>query len=201
MDPQRAARLVTDVVVRRPLLWRLLRGWTRGVFDRLAPTWETRIGPHHVTALELALDGLPPPRRVLDLGSGTGVATAAVARRFPDAEVAGVDLSPGMVAEARRQLAPDLESRVHFEVGDASRLPFEDGAFELVVLMNMIPFFDELARVLAPGGAIVFSFSKGAETPIYVPPERLRAELGRRGFTQFADFAADPATALLARKV
>jgi SAM-dependent methyltransferase len=106
-----------------------------------------------------------------------------------------------MVAEARRQLAPDLESRVHFEVGDASRLPFEDGAFELVVLMNMIPFFDELARVLAPGGAIVFSFSKGAETPIYVPPERLRAELGRRGFTQFADFAADPATALLARKV
>ena len=54
----------------------------------------------------------------------------------------------------------------------------------------MIPFFDELARVLAPGGCALFAFSVGAETPIYVPPERLRAELAARGFTDFADFAA-----------
>jgi hypothetical protein len=63
----------------------------------------------------------------------------------------------------------------------------------------MIPFFDELARVLAPGGHVVVSFSRGAETPIYVPHERLRRELARRGFTEFADFSAGPATALRAR--
>ena len=57
----------------------------------------------------------------------------------------------------------------------------------------MIPFFDELARVVAPGGAVVFSFSGGAETPIYVPPERLRTELGRRGFADFAEFSAGAA--------
>ena len=55
----------------------------------------------------------------------------------------------------------------------------------------MIPFFDELARVTAPGGHVVFSFSAGPETPIWVPPERLRRELGAHGFTEFADFEAE----------
>jgi hypothetical protein len=64
----------------------------------------------------------------------------------------------------------------------------------------MIPFFDELARVVAPGGQLLFAFSGGAETPIYVPPERLRNELGRRGFTEFAEFEAGRGNALLARK-
>ncbi|HVP74899.1 MAG TPA: class I SAM-dependent methyltransferase, partial [Gaiellaceae bacterium] len=90
--------------------------------------------------------------------------------------------------------------RVHFEAGDASALRFADREFELVTLANMIPFFDELARVTRAGSAIVISFSRGAETPIYVPPERLRRELGRRGFAEFAAFSAGPATALLARR-
>jgi len=63
----------------------------------------------------------------------------------------------------------------------------------------MIPFFDELARVVAPGGHVLFGFSAGPETPIWVPPERLREELGARGFTDFADFEAGGGTALLAR--
>ena len=58
----------------------------------------------------------------------------------------------------------------------------------------MIPFFDELARVVAPGGAVVFAFSGGADTPIYVPSERLRGELGRRGFADFAEFVAGRGT-------
>jgi SAM-dependent methyltransferase len=85
-------------------------------------------------------------------------------------------------------------------VGDAAALACPDGDFELVVLSNMIPFYDELARVVAPGGTIVFSFSRGSETPIYVAPERLRRELGRRGFAEFAEFSAEPATALRAKR-
>ena len=97
-------------------------------------------------------------------------------------------------------MLPELATRVRFEVGDASALPFADGAFGLVTLSNMIPFFDELVRVTAPDGAIVFSFSRGSETPIYVASEKLRKELRRREFAQFAEFSADPATALLATR-
>jgi hypothetical protein len=54
--------------------------------------------------------------------------------------------------------------------------------------------------VLAPGGHALFAFSSGATTPIYVPMEKLRAELEPRGFTDFAEFNAGRGNALLARK-
>lgn len=200
IDATKLARLATDAVVRRPLLWRVLRSPLRRMFDGLAPTWETRIGPHHLGALLVALEDVAPPRRALDLGTGTGAAAKAVAERYPEAEVTGVDLSPAMVGEAERGLPAELSGRLRFAVADASELPFEDSAFELVTLMNMIPFFDELARVTAPGGTVVASFSRGAETPIYVPFERLRRELAARGFAEFADFSAEPATALRATR-
>ena len=57
-----------------------------------------------------------------------------------------------MVEQARQRTPPELAERVRFEQADAAQLPFEDGAFDLVQLANMIPFFDELARVTAPGG-------------------------------------------------
>jgi SAM-dependent methyltransferase len=193
---RRFARLATNAVVRRPGLWRLFRGPLRRQFARLAPQWDEIIQTDHLAAFELALERVePPPRRVLDLGTGTGTAALAVARRFPEADVVGVDLADSMIAEARRKT-----DRVRFEVGDASALRFEDGAFDLVTHANMIPFFDELARVVAPGGYVVFGFSGGSETPIYVDPGRLRGELERREFTHFAELAAGRGTSFLARK-
>ena len=200
IDGQRFARFVTDAVVRRPRAWRLFRGPLRKMFDGLAPTWETRIGPHHFWALDLALEDVPLPRRVLDLGTGTGVVALALAERYPEADVVGIDLSPGMIEEARTKVPPELERRLRFEVGDASALECPDGDFDLVVLSNMIPFADELARVVEPGGTLVLSFSRGAETPIYVAPDVLRRELGSRGFTEFAEFSAEPAAAFRAKR-
>jgi SAM-dependent methyltransferase len=200
IDSRRFARLVTDAVVRQPWLWKIFRGRLRRMFDGLAPTWETRIGPHHLGALELALEDVPSPRQILDLGTGTGVVALALAELYSDAEVVGIDLSPGMVEEARQKISPELTGRVRFEVGDAAELAYPDGAFDLVVLSNMIPFYDELARIVARGGTLVFSFSRGSETPIYVPAERSREELARRGFAEIAEFSADPATALRAKR-
>ena len=197
---QSVARLITDVVVRQPRVWRLLRGRTRRLFDGIAPTWETRIGPHHLGALLRALEDVDPPARALDLGTGTGAAAKAVAQRYPQADVTGIDLSPAMIEEARRRLPDELAGRVELLVADASELPFPDGAVQLVTLMNMIPFFDEVTRVTAPGGTVVLSFSRGAETPIYVPFDRLRRELGARGFAEFAEFSDDPSTALRATR-
>jgi SAM-dependent methyltransferase len=199
---QRFARLTTTIVVRRPRLWSVLRRPLRFQFDRLAPRWDAmRSSEAAYAPYEAALEQVdPPPKRALDLGTGTGGAAFAIAHRFPEAEVTGVDLAERMIEHARVNLTDGLRRRVQFEVGDAAHLRFQDGSFDLVGLSNMIPFFDELERVLAPGGFLIVAFSGGAETPIYVPPERLRSELGRRGFMDFADFSTDPGTALLARK-
>ena len=101
IDAQRFARFVTDAVVRRPALWYVFRRPLQGMFDRLAPTWGTRIGPYHLWALDLALEGVVSPQRILDLGTGTGVVAKALAERYPEAEVVGIDLSPAMIEEAR----------------------------------------------------------------------------------------------------
>jgi ubiquinone/menaquinone biosynthesis C-methylase UbiE len=173
----------------------------RRQFDTLAPRWDTMRDPAHLASHERALEAIQgSPAHILDLGTGTGTAALAAARRFPEAEVVGADLSEEMLAEARRKTPPELAGRVRFEQADGARLPYPDGAFELVTLANMIPFFDELARVTAPRGWTLFSFSAGPETPIWVAPERLRAELARRGFAEFADFQAGTGTAMLARK-
>lgn len=198
---RRFARVATNLVTREPRLWRLFRPLVSRQFGSLAREWELRLQPDHLQPLERALEGLEhSPRRVLDLGTGTGRAAVAVARRYPEAEVVGVDLAAEMIGEAQRALPEDLRGRVTYEVGDAANLRFGDATFDLVTLANMIPFFDELARVVAPGGAAVFSFSGGAGTPIFVSSERLRAELERRGFADFADFEAGRGTALLAVK-
>jgi ubiquinone/menaquinone biosynthesis C-methylase UbiE len=198
---RRFARAATNAVVRRPRLWRIFRGLVRLQFDRLAPRWDAMRSADHLAPFERALESVEdPPQHALDLGTGTGAAAFAIARRFPEAEVVGIDLSEAMVGEARRRAPRELTGRVRFEQGDAASLPYENAWFDLVALANMIPFFDELDRVLAPGGRLVFSFSGGPETPIWVPPERLRAELSRRGFSDFADFQAGPGTSFLARK-
>jgi SAM-dependent methyltransferase len=197
---RRFARFVTDVVTRFPGLWPVFRPLVGRQFGSLAPRWEHFISPEHLEPYEAALASLDPPARALDLGTGTGLGAFAIARRFPEAEIVGADLAQGMIEEARRKTPPELARRIRFEVADASKLPYPDGSFDLVALANMIPFYDELARVTAPGGAVLLSFSGGPGTPIYVPPERIRAELGRRGFVEFADFAAGNGTAMVARK-
>lgn len=199
---RRFARFVTDRVVARPQLWRLFRGPLRRQFDRLAPGWEGRLGPEALAPLAAALERVePPPRRVLDLGTGTGKAARLAAQRFPQAEVVGVDLSPGMIEQARHLLPQELAGRVTFAVADAAALPYGDGEFDLVLLLNMIPFAGELARVTAPGGRVVFVSSLGPATPIYVDPATLRWQLSARGFGDFDELAAGTGTAFLARRL
>jgi ubiquinone/menaquinone biosynthesis C-methylase UbiE len=198
---QKFARLSTNAVLRSPRLWRFFRPLVRKQFDAIAGSWDRMRDPTHLAPYEAALAAVdPPPSNALDLGTGTGQGAFAIARRFPHTQVLGIDLAEGMLAEARRKTPSELAERVRFESGDASALPFADGSFEVVAHANMIPFFDELERVLAPGGQAVFAFSLGPRTPIYVTPERLKEELGRRGFTEFAEFTAGKGTALLARK-
>jgi ubiquinone/menaquinone biosynthesis C-methylase UbiE len=198
---QRFARLSTDAAIRKPWLWRIFRPLMRKQFDSMASVWDSMRAPDHLRPYERALEAVEPaPTRALDLGTGTGQGAFAIARRFSEAEVVGLDLAGRMLDVARRETPAELGGRVRFERGDASALPFQNESFDLVAHANMIPFFDELARVLSPGGQALFAFSAGPATPIYVSAERLRAELAQRGFTDFADFTAGQGEALLARK-
>jgi len=98
------------------------------------------------------LEFLPPPgRRTLDLGCGEGRVGLALTRLGH--RVVGVDSSPAMVTLARE--------RHEAVVADAADLPFEDGAFDLVVAYMSVMNLDdpeaavrEAARVLARGGRL-----------------------------------------------
>ncbi len=193
------ARFATNLAVRFPRLWPLVRPLIRKQFDLLAPVWDTMRSPDAFAPLEAALDTVEGPvEAALDVGTGTGAAALAIGERFPAARVVGVDIASEMVEQAR-QKTRDREN-LSFEVGDASALPHDDASFDLVTAANMIPFFDELARVVRPGGTLVVAFSLGASTPIYVPSRRMREQLGARGFTEFADIEAGRGSALVARK-
>lgn len=192
---QRFARLATDAVVRWPRLWPLFRPLVRRQFDRLAPVWDQMRMEDAFAAYEAALDRTDGAvGRALDVGTGTGAGARLLKKRFPDAEVVGVDLATAMLDEARR-----LVPGVSFVEGDAARLPFGDDSFDLVAHQNMIPFVNQVDRVLKPAGWVLFAFSAGPETPIWVEPDRLRRELERRGFTDFAEIAAGRGIAVVAR--
>ncbi len=196
---RRFSRFTTTTVVAHPRLWRLFRRPLRRQFDSLAPHWETIRGSSSLASLAAAVERLGfEPAKVLDLGTGTGIAARLVAERFPEADVTGVDLAPAMIEEARSLVPPGDAERMRFEVADAAKLAYPDGAFDLVTLLNMIPFFDELARVTAPGGAVVVAFGAGPETPIYVPAETLRQRLEAAGFERFEWLQTGPGEATIA---
>ncbi|WP_323961758.1 trans-aconitate 2-methyltransferase [Arthrobacter sp. JZ12] len=74
------------------------------------------------------------PRRVVDLGCGSGELTAVLAQRWPDAEVLGIDSSPEMVNAARRR--PHQPPNLAFAVGDVR--DFRPAAGTDVVVSNAV---------------------------------------------------------------
>jgi ubiquinone/menaquinone biosynthesis C-methylase UbiE len=98
-------------------------------------------------------------KRVLDLGSGHGMAAVVLARR--GGRVTALDLSAGYLAEARSR-AKANHVAIDFVKADAEKLPFVDGAFDLIwgsAILHHLKLEQaaaELARVLSPGGTGVF---------------------------------------------
>src|SRR5919199_2114132 len=134
---------------------RVTLDWGAGEYERTARELEP--AAHHVVALA----GVAPGERVLDLACGTGNAASEAARA--GARVTGLDAAPRLieVAEARAAAASlDIE----FVVGDAQDLPFGDGAFDCVLSVFGVIFvpdppraMNEILRVLAPGGRALIS--------------------------------------------
>jgi ubiquinone/menaquinone biosynthesis C-methylase UbiE len=153
--------------------------------DAMVARLEQRGGHRAFAAmLDAYLAGLPlaAARSVLDLGCGTGVAARAVARRpdFPG-RIVGVDLSPHMVAAARRlAYEQGIGDRITFRIGDSRALEESDAAYDVVIahtLMSHVVAPEEVlaeaVRVVRPGGAIAIfdvdpaSLTFGTEDPEY----------------------------------
>jgi ubiquinone/menaquinone biosynthesis C-methylase UbiE len=178
-------RAINNAVARAPWLWPLLRGPVRSFFSERAMGWDQRTGAGGAEYLAplatAALHVSPAPERNLDVGCGTGEGTLFLAREFPQARVRGVDLSEEMVHAAVAKVGLDPEGRIAFKVGDASSLPYPDDSFDLVAMLNVPPFFAELARVLRPGGQVIVASSWGSATPFYTRPSLLRWKFLQHG--------------------
>lgn len=140
--------------------------------------------------------GLPTGGRVLEVGCGRGVALPVLARLLRPARLAGLDLDPALLDEARAHAEAEGIA-VDLVPGDIRCMPFPDGAFDLVVdfgtcyhIARAGQALAEIARVLAPGGLFVHetplsqllahpfrSFGRQMPRPFSMGFERHRASL------------------------
>jgi SAM-dependent methyltransferase len=129
--------------------------WGAGPYERI----EEINMPMHEAVMERLT--LRPGERLVDVGCGAGGIALLAARR--GADVVGLDLAPVLVESARVRAAAE-ELAATFEVGDAERLPYGDGEFDVVVSTIGAMFAPdpravaaELARVCRPGGRLAFT--------------------------------------------
>ena len=145
--------------------FRLDRAGVRSAFDRASASYDAAAVLQARVRREL-LDRLRPmrlePRIALDLGASTGHGARALKQLYPSATVIALDIAPGMLREARRNIR--AFRRFVRVCGDAFRLPLADACVDLVFSNLMLQWCDELdvalseiRRVLAPGGFLTFS--------------------------------------------
>jgi SAM-dependent methyltransferase len=127
--------------------------WASGDYPSMVETFLLPLGPRLVEAC-----GVGPGMSVLDVAAGTGNASIPAAEL--GARVTASDLTPELLEAGRRQ-AESQGVELEWVPADAESLPFEDGAFD-VVMSSIGAMFaphhqdvaDELVRVCRPGGTI-----------------------------------------------
>lgn len=140
----------------------------RDAFDRAAVNYDDMMlrdlaysAHDHLHALALRLSGrLAPPRDILDLGCGTGLAGERFKGLAQGGRLDGVDISPRMIEQARSRHIYDELLVADFELILAASGRSYDlilSADAMVYLGNLRPTLDGVARRLTPGGVFLFT--------------------------------------------
>jgi SAM-dependent methyltransferase len=141
-------------------------------YDEMAPEWTDWTRAQRWYAAPVAA-GMTHARTVpwlLEVGCGTGQATAVLSAA--GVRVVATDVNSSMLAAAPRL------AHTSYVLADVRHLPFRTGSVPLLVGLNGVPHMKEFARVLAPGGQILWCTSFADGTPLYVPPDRFADMLG-----------------------
>jgi SAM-dependent methyltransferase len=201
----RVGRLINNAVAHVPWLWPLLRRPVERFFDSAATGWDERVQPdsaEHLAPLAAAVEALArPPARVLEIGTGTGAGAFMLAQRFPQAELHAIDISREMIDRANAKASRMQLDRVRFSVSDVAEMETAQGTFDLVAMLNMPPFFDRVARLVAPGGYVACACSLGPRTPFYTSFRTLRRGFERRGLRTVGSGTAGLGTYYIAERM
>ena len=113
-------------------------------------------------------------RKIADIACGTGILADRIERELHPDAIYGVDMSDGMLNEARAR-----STGVQWLRGPAEQLPFDDGALDAVVTTSAFHFFDQAAalgefhRVLGSGGLVAVA-TLSARQPLLQGPSGSR---------------------------
>ncbi len=162
-----------------------LEDWHRRY--RLQARWTESVREHILLRAETAR-----ARTVLEVGCGTGAVAAAIGREYPSVRVVGLDIDM-----ARLLFARDHDRAVGYAGGDALRLPFRDGAFDLTFCHYLLLWISapdaalrEMVRVTRRGGWVAALAEPDYGARIDYPPPL--DEFGRRQTESLRRRGADP---------
>jgi demethylmenaquinone methyltransferase/2-methoxy-6-polyprenyl-1,4-benzoquinol methylase len=166
---QQIAEMFDKIAFRYDFLNRFLSGgsdiyWRRQAIRELRRPGAATMGAGAAAGGQQAL---------LDVATGTGDMAIMMARRIPQSQITGVDISSGMLEIGRQKVSRlRLENRIALQPGDSEALPFTDRLFDAITVAFGVRNFEnlekglrEMGRVLKPGGKLVVLEFSQPRTP------------------------------------
>ena len=138
----------------------------RDVFDAVAADYGLGGAKFFHTSGQYMADLLPlqGDEHILDVACGTGATAIPLGGRLPDGKVTAIDLSPGMLSQAKKHAEAEKRLNIDFKMGDMTALPFEDQHFDHAVCAFGLFFVEDMCGLLShlkdkvkSGGSVTIS--------------------------------------------